>query len=70
MCTCPSLYSSEQRVRHAGVRARQEKVTFATCEDEGTLEADVKPLVGQPSPHCHISCSPPCMHLSEPSCLL
>lgn len=32
---------------HAGVRARQEKVPFATCEDEGTVDAEVKPLVGE-----------------------
>ena len=31
----------------AGVRARQEKVPFATCEDEGTVDAEVKPLVGE-----------------------
>lgn len=31
----------------AGVRARQEKVPFATCEDEGIVDAEVKPLVGK-----------------------
>lgn len=32
----------------AGVRARQEKVPFATCEDEGMVEAEVLPLIGEP----------------------
>ena len=31
----------------AGVRARQEKVAFATCEDEGTVVSDVRPLIGK-----------------------
>ena len=30
----------------AGVRARQEKVVFVTCEDEETLQQDVHPLIG------------------------
>lgn len=29
------------------MRARQEKVPFATCEDEDTLQKEVKSLVGE-----------------------
>lgn len=32
----------------SGVRARQEKVPFATCEDEDTLEEEVRRLLGKP----------------------
>ena len=31
----------------AGVRARQERVTFVACEDEGLLDSDVRPLLGK-----------------------
>ncbi len=31
----------------AGVRARQEKVPFATCEDEETLQEEVRSLLGK-----------------------
>lgn len=31
----------------AGVRARQERVTFATVEDDGLLQSVVRPLVGR-----------------------
>jgi hypothetical protein len=31
----------------AGVRARQEKVVFACCEDESYLSEKIKPLVGK-----------------------
>lgn len=31
----------------AGVRARQERVTFVTCEDEGLLDSEVRPLLGK-----------------------
>ena len=34
----------------AGVRARQEKVPFATCEDEDTLQEEVRSLLGAPLP--------------------
>ncbi len=34
-----------------GVRARQEKVPFALCEDEDTLEAEVRPLLGESHAH-------------------
>jgi phosphoglucan,water dikinase len=40
------LCHSLPHLSHLGVRARQERVTFATCEDEGTLDADVRPLIG------------------------
>ena len=32
--------------RPAGVRARQERVPFVCCEDEGLLRAEAEPLVG------------------------
>lgn len=32
---------------YAGVRARQEKVTFATVEDDALLQSLVRPLVGK-----------------------
>ncbi len=32
----------------SGVRARQGKVPFATCEDEETLEEEVRRLLGKP----------------------
>ena len=32
----------------SGVRARQEKVPFATCEDEETLQEEVRSLLGKP----------------------
>ena len=31
----------------AGVRARQEKVVFVTCEDEELISRTVRPLLGQ-----------------------
>ena len=31
----------------AGVRARQEKVVFVTCEDEDLISRTVRPLIGQ-----------------------
>ncbi len=40
---------------HTGVRARQEKVPFATCEDEGTVDAEVKPLLGESLHPCRTS---------------
>ncbi|CAL8462111.1 g1642 [Coccomyxa elongata] len=40
------LRHSLPHLSHLGVRARQEKVPFATCEDEGIVDAEVKPLVG------------------------
>ena len=30
----------------AGVRARQEKVVFVTCDDEDVLESTLRPLIG------------------------
>ena len=33
-------------MRGAGVRARQEKVVFCTCEDETLVNDSVRPLVG------------------------
>ncbi|KAK9842786.1 hypothetical protein WJX74_002436 [Apatococcus lobatus] len=41
------LCHSLPHLSHLGVRARQEKVVFVTCEDEETLQQDVHPLVGQ-----------------------
>ncbi len=42
------LAHSLPHLSHLGVRARQEKVVFVTCEDEDTMAATVKPLIGQP----------------------
>ncbi|DBA93500.1 hypothetical protein WJX82_005630 [Trebouxia sp. C0006] len=41
------LAHSLPHLSHLGVRARQEKVVFVTCEDEDTMAATVKPLIGQ-----------------------
>ncbi|KAL3145446.1 2,3-dihydroxyphenylpropionate/2,3-dihydroxicinnamic acid 1,2-dioxygenase, variant 2 [Trebouxia sp. C0009 RCD-2024] len=41
------LAHSLPHLSHLGVRARQEKVVFVTCEDKDTMNATVKPLVGQ-----------------------
>jgi len=40
------LAHSLPHLSHLGVRARQEKVVFVTCEDEDTMAATVKPLIG------------------------
>ena len=40
------LAHSLPHLSHLGVRARQEKVVFVTCEDADTLNATVKPLIG------------------------
>ena len=40
------LAHSLPHLSHLGVRARQEKVVFVTCEDEDTIAASVKPLIG------------------------
>ena len=40
------LAHSLPHLSHLGVRARQEKVVFVTCEDQDTLAATVKPLIG------------------------
>lgn len=40
------LAHSLPHLSHLGVRARQEKVVFVTCEDEDTIAATVKPLIG------------------------
>ena len=40
------LAHSLPHLSHLGVRARQEKVVFVTCEDEDTLASTVKPLIG------------------------
>ena len=49
------LAHSLPHLSHLGVRARQEKVVFVTCEDEDTMNANVKPLVGQMLLHCGCS---------------
>ena len=37
-----------------GVRARQEKVAFAMCDDPGEVDQGVRPLIGTPpSRHMH-----------------
>ena len=41
------LAHSLPHLSHLGVRARQEKVVFVTCEDADTMTAAVKPLIGQ-----------------------
>ena len=50
MTACSSLCSYLTCLRLAGVRARQEKVPFATCEDEDTLQEEVRSLLGEPVP--------------------
>lgn len=42
------LAHSLPHLSHLGVRARQEKVVFVTCEDEDTIAATIKPLIGLP----------------------
>lgn len=42
------LAHSLPHLSHLGVRARQEKVVFVTCEDEETIAATIKPLIGLP----------------------
>lgn len=41
------LAHSLPHLSHLGVRARQEKVVFVTCEDADTMSAAVKPLIGK-----------------------
>jgi phosphoglucan,water dikinase len=41
------LQHSLPHLSHLGVRARQEKVVFVTCEDEDTIDADVRKHIGQ-----------------------
>ncbi|KAK9806472.1 hypothetical protein WJX73_000758 [Symbiochloris irregularis] len=41
------LCHSLPHLSHLGVRARQEKVVFAMCDDEETISAKVRPLIGQ-----------------------
>ena len=41
------LAHSLPHLSHLGVRARQEKIVFVTCEDKDTMNATVKPLIGQ-----------------------
>jgi len=41
------LCHSLPHLSHLGVRARQERVTFATVEDDGLLQSVVRPLVGR-----------------------
>ncbi len=48
------LAHSLPHLSHLGVRARQEKVVFVTCEDEDTMAATVKPLIGMDA-SCHIT---------------
>ena len=36
----------------AGVRARQERVAFATCEDEETLREEIESLLGKGTLTC------------------
>ena len=42
------LAHSLPHLSHLGVRARQEKVVFVTCEDADTVSGTVKPLIGEP----------------------
>lgn len=49
------LAHSLPHLSHLGVRARQEKIVFVTCEDEDTMNATVKPLIGQILLHCGCS---------------
>lgn len=41
------LAHSLPHLSHLGVRARQEKVVFVTCEDKDTMNATLKPLIGR-----------------------
>jgi hypothetical protein len=45
-CDCVAS-SLTQRCLGAGVRARQERVPFVTCEDGGLLDSVVRPLLGK-----------------------
>lgn len=45
------LAHSLPHLSHLGVRARQEKVVFVTCEDQDTMAATVKPLIGTAPSH-------------------
>jgi len=45
-CTLQSV-ATLNAVMLAGVRARQEKVVFVTCEDEDLISGTVRPLLGQ-----------------------
>lgn len=45
------LAHSLPHLSHLGVRARQEKVVFVTCEDKDTMAAAVKPFIGQHLSH-------------------
>ena len=41
------LRHSLPHLSHLGVRARQEQVPFATCDDEQAIESVIRPLIGQ-----------------------
>ncbi len=54
------LAHSLPHLSHLGVRARQEKVVFVTCEDKDTMAATVKPLIGMDASRHMIGVDAPC----------
>jgi hypothetical protein len=52
---CYDALCADAGICCTGVRARQEKVPFATCEDKDTLKQEVESMLGE-SAHMCLSC--------------